>query len=110
MLPPSVPGRMRAGARDLTLSIMADSFSGSPATDLGRPLIDGTGLTGAFDFTLEWTPELNGPLPSDGTFRPDPTGLTFQEALRDQLGLKLESQKGNIEVFVVDHVERPSEN
>lgn len=110
MLPPSVPGRMRAGARDVTLSIMADSLSGSPATDLGRPLIDGTGLTGAFDFTLEWTPELSGPLPPDGTFRPDPTGLTFQEALRDQLGLKLESQKRNVEMFVVDHVERPSEN
>lgn len=110
MLPPSIPGRVRIGARNVTLSFFAQSMSASPLVDLGRPLIDGTGLTGTSDFTLEWTPELQGSPPADGTFRPDPTGPTFREALRDQLGLKLKSQKGTVESFVIDHVERPSEN
>lgn len=110
ILPPSAPGRIRFGARDVTLSFIADDLSGSAVANLGRPLIDGTGLTGTFDFTLECTPELNGPLPSDETFRPDPSGPTFREALQEQLGLKLESQKGTIEVFVIDHVEHPTGN
>ncbi len=110
VLPPGVPGRVRIGARNVTLRFFADSMSESPLADLGRPLIDGTGLTGTFDLTMEWAPELQVSLPPDGTFRPDPTGPTFQEALRDQLGLKLEPQKGTIEVFTVDHVELPTEN
>lgn len=110
LLPPSVPGRMRVGARNVTLSFFADSMSESPSADLGRPLIDRTGLTGPVDLTLEWTPALQRPLPPDESFRPDPTGPTFQEALRDQLGLRLESQKGTIGVFVIDHVEHPTEN
>lgn len=109
LLPPSSPGRMRVGARDVTMKDIADHFSES-AVDLGRPLVDGTGLTGTFDFTLEWTPELNGSLPPNETFRPDLSGPGFREALREQLGLKLESQKGTITVFVVDHVEHPTEN
>jgi uncharacterized protein (TIGR03435 family) len=110
MLPSSAPGRDRLGARDVTLSFIADAFSGSAVANLGSPVIDRTGLTGTFDFTLECTPELNGALPPDETFRPDQSGPTFREALQEQLGLKLESQKTNIEVFVIDHVERPSEN
>jgi uncharacterized protein (TIGR03435 family) len=67
---------------------------------LGASLVDPTGLTGRFDFTLEWTP--------DST--PDPSGPSFQQAVREQLGLKLESQKGSVEVIVVDHVEHLSDN
>jgi uncharacterized protein (TIGR03435 family) len=72
---------------------------------LERPVIDRTGLSGNFDFALEWAPEQAGPdLP------PDPAGPTFLEALKDQLGIKLESQKGPAEVIILDHVEHPSEN
>lgn len=109
LLPPSSPGRMRVGARDVTMKHIADFFSGS-AVDVGRPLVDGTGLTGTFDFTLEWTPELNGSLPPNETFRPDLSGPGFRQALREQLGLKLESRKDTITEFVVDHVEHPTEN
>jgi uncharacterized protein (TIGR03435 family) len=42
--------------------------------------------------------------------QPDPQGPTFLDAMRDQLGLKLESTKGPIQVLVIDHVEMPSEN
>jgi len=110
MLPPSAPGRDRLGARDVTLSFMADALSGSAVANLDRPVIDGTGLTGTFDFTLECTPELNGPQPPDDTFRSDPSRPTFREALQEQLGLELESQKGTIKMLVIDHVEHPAEN
>jgi uncharacterized protein (TIGR03435 family) len=87
---------------------MAASLSG--AAGLDRPLSDHTGLTGTFDFTLEWTPEMRGPLPPGADAQPEPSGPTFQESLRQQLGLKLESQKGPLDILVVDHVEHPSEN
>jgi uncharacterized protein (TIGR03435 family) len=73
-------------------------------------MTDQTGLSGTFDFTLEFTPELTGPLPPGATFQPDASGPTMEEALREQLGLKLESSKTTMEVQVLDHVERPSEN
>jgi bla regulator protein BlaR1 len=55
-------------------------------------------------------PEINGPLPAGSDFHPDPSGPTFEEALRDHLGIKLESEKSPLKVLVFDHVERPSEN
>ena len=59
---------------------------------------------------MEFTPQFNGPLPPGVNFQPDPSGPTFLEALKEQLGLKLESQTGPVDVIVVDHVEQPSEN
>jgi uncharacterized protein (TIGR03435 family) len=43
-------------------------------------------------------------------FTPDPSGPTFLEALKNQLGLKLDPAMGPVQVFVVDHIEQPSEN
>lgn len=70
----------------------------------GRPIEDKTGLTGKYDITLalDLSP---GP---DGA-RPDPTTVIIT-ALQEQLGLKLEPAKESVEVLVIDHVERPSEN
>jgi uncharacterized protein (TIGR03435 family) len=110
LLPPSAPGRYRIGARDVTLSFIADSLSGSATANLGHPVIDRTGLTGTFDFTMECTDEPSGPQAPDETSPPAPSGPTFREALQEQLGLKLESQRGTVEMFVVDHVEHPTEN
>ena len=78
-----------------------------------KPVVDKTGVTGEFDFTLKWMPDesqFNGmgfrvPVP-DGT-APLPGLFT---AIQEQLGLKLEPQKIPAEVLVIDHVERPSEN
>jgi len=106
MLPPSVPGRVRAGARNVTLPFIANALSG--VAMLERPIVDRTGLAGNFDFNLEWTPEIHGPI--DPNVEIDATGPTFEQALRDQLGLKVESQRGTVPVFVLDHVERPTEN
>ena len=81
---------------------------------LNKPVEDKTGLTGAFDFTLKWTPDesqfggmgFHVPPPADGASAL-PELFT---AIQDQLGLKLEPQKVSAEVLVIDHVERPSEN
>ncbi len=65
-----------------------------------RFVIDNTGLTGEYDFTLEWASDLT----ADSQ---DPLIFT---AIQEQLGLKLEPAKGPVEVIVIDHAERPSEN
>jgi uncharacterized protein (TIGR03435 family) len=49
-------------------------------------------------------------LPPSGDFQPDPSGPSLLGALKEHLGLKLESQKGPADVIVVDHIEHPSEN
>ena len=100
-MPPGAPGHQRFGARNVTMGFIANQLSAMG--QLERPVIDRTGLGGNFDFAVEWAPELPGA-------EPDPSGPTFLEALKDQLGIRLESQKGPAEVIVLDHVERPSEN
>ena len=97
----------RGGSRNTTLPLLASVLPG--LGDLGRPVVDQTGLNGRFDFMLEWAPESKGPAATNGV-PPDLEGPTFLEALHEQLGLKLESTKAPIQILVVDHVERPSEN
>ena len=72
---------------------------------LPKPVIDQTGLSGTFDFSLEWSPETDAPVP-----QPEQPGATFREALKQQLGLDLKSTKAAIEVLVIDHIEHPSAN
>jgi uncharacterized protein (TIGR03435 family) len=80
---------------------------------LDRPVIDQTGLTQFYDFKLEWTPELPPGLaarPDVAANLPPTNGPDIFTAVREQLGLKMESHKGPVEVMIIDHVERPSEN
>jgi len=81
------------------------------AGPLGRPVLDKTELAGKFDFTLKFTTERPGP---DDTLNGQPMpgfDLPFLfEAVQQQLGLKLESGKGPVEVIIIDHLERPSGN
>ncbi len=87
---------------------------------LGRPVVDRTGFTGTFDLRLDFTPdEAVAGLPrSAGTGNPesppaaaDATGPPpIFTAIQEQLGLKLESAKGPVEVLVIDHVERRFQN
>jgi uncharacterized protein (TIGR03435 family) len=77
---------------------------------LDRPVLDRTGISGTFDLSVERAPEVNGPAPPGVDVQPDAAGPTFQETLKQQLGLKLEPQKGLVDVIVLDHVERPTEN
>jgi len=102
---PSVPGRVRVGARNVTIQIIADQLPGI-ADDIDRPVYDRTGLIGTYDFSLEFSPDV----PPGTNFQPDPNGPTFLEALKDQLGLKLESQTGPVDEYLIDHIEEPSSN
>jgi uncharacterized protein (TIGR03435 family) len=88
---------------------------------MGRAIIDKTGFTGTFDLRLDFMPDqaLAGlpalPLRPPGGPEPPPAlvdsnGQSVFEALQDRLGLKLESGKGPVEVMVIDHVQKPSEN
>jgi uncharacterized protein (TIGR03435 family) len=78
---------------------------------LGRKVIDKTGLAGDYDMTLKWTPDdyQPPPLKPNGP-PPDPNSPSIFTAVQEQLGLKLESSKGPVEVIVVDSVQKPSEN
>jgi uncharacterized protein (TIGR03435 family) len=83
-----------------------------------RVVLDKTGLSGKYDINLEYTPDQGqfqappGPPPPGMPPLPpiDPNGPSLFTAIQEQLGLKLESQKGPVEIMVIDHVERPSEN
>ena len=124
-------GRFRMQANGQTMKGLADMLS----NQLGRPVIDETNLTGKYDFTLDYAPEegqMRGPMglmpppqhmdvpvggpgggPAGG---PAPaasgeTGPNLVTAVQEQLGLKLESKKGPLDLIVVDHVEKvPTEN
>jgi uncharacterized protein (TIGR03435 family) len=71
---------------------------------MGRPVLDQTGLTGPFDFTMEY--EMAPATPG----APLLAGPSLGAALQDQLGLKLETTKAPVEVLVIDHVEQPTPN
>ncbi|HEV3220064.1 MAG TPA: TIGR03435 family protein [Candidatus Acidoferrales bacterium] len=80
--------------------------------ELGRPVLDRTGLTGAYDFTLEWMPDMVQTPPPDAVSAdslPGIPGASIFTAVQ-QLGLKLEPGKSPLEVIVIDHVEKPSGN
>jgi bla regulator protein blaR1 len=82
-------------------------------TDLtGRPVRNQTGLAGQYDFRLSWTPDdaTPGAVGPRGSPAPDPTLASVFTALTEQLGLKLQSDKGPVDVYVIDHAEKASEN
>jgi uncharacterized protein (TIGR03435 family) len=79
-----------------------EKFAFCLSDTLGRAVVDKTGLTGKYGIDLKWTPD-------DLQDTPD-AGASIFTAIQEQLGLKLESTRGTVQTFVVDHVERPSEN
>jgi len=94
-----------------------ESFADWLSRQLGRVVIDKTDLKGEYDYALEWTPDpgQGGPesigLPPEAP-RPhvDTNGPSIFTAVQEQLGLRLVSQKGPVEIIVIDRVERPSAN
>lgn len=103
------------GAVGVRNSTMAEFAEFMQARILERPVVDQTGLTDRYDFTLEWRPEaaqlaaMAGPnapaLPPNVEDRPD-----LLTAMRQQLGLKVESGKAPVEVLVIEKVTKPTEN
>ena len=105
------PGRLQGMAASM------DILTQDLAQALSRSVIDKTGLTGRYDFTLQYTPELGqfqlrppGPPDDPGPPPPDPNGPSLFTALQEQLGLRLESTRGPVGVLVIDHAEKPDAN
>jgi len=89
----------------VSMAVLAANLSRS---ELHRKILDRTGLTGTFDVYLKWT--IDSPAgPASPGISDDPTGPSVFTALQE-LGLKLESAKGPVEVLVIDRVEKPSAN
>ncbi len=100
--------RNRISGERATIEMLA----GALANQLRRPVLDRTGLAGTFDFKLEWAPQADlSPKPNaDAPAAADASGPSIFTALEEQLGLRLESTRGPVDVLVIDRVERPSEN
>jgi len=78
---------------------------------LRRPVLDQTGLSGVYEFTLEWTPEVGQTGPDATPPAPaNPGAPSIFTAVQEQLGLKLDAAKAPVEVIAVDNAEKPSEN
>src|SRR5688572_11127900 len=96
------PGNMAVGGSPLTQ--VANSLS----MFAGRIVVDKTGLAGNYDFTLTWTPDQmpqrppGAPEPPGGVPPIDPNGPSLFTAVQEQLGLKLDSQRGPVAVLVID--------
>ena len=99
-------GLLRAGARNVSMGLMATLLTAIDGLD--RPLLDLTGQRGTFDFIIEFAPAENGPPPPGDA--PHATTPTFQQALHEQLGLKLAPQVGLVDALVIEHVEEPAAN
>ncbi len=100
---------VRWGARNLTVPAIAHAIYTFSNAD--KPVVEQTGLEGAFDFMVELTRlEFNGAGAAGPDAAPSPAGTAFVNAMREQFGLKLVATKAPVRIFVVDHVERPSEN
>ncbi len=109
-------GELKAGF--VSMALFADWLSGRPEIG-GRVVIDDTGLTGSYDFMLNWTPndvhigQSSGAGAGLGPANPPPpesSAPLFLTALQEQLGLKLKSRRARVDVLVIDHVDQPSPN
>ncbi len=91
-------GRGQFVCSDSSMDDLASMLSGA----MDRMVLDQTKLTGGYKFTLKWTP--------DESANPNPDLPGIFTAIQEQLGLKLVPAKGPVEMLIIDHVEKPSEN
>ena len=92
-----------------TIELLAEEL----AKRVGRDVLDKTGIEGRFDITLNWTPDdtlSSGFAGTAGSASAADAGPSIFTALQEQLGLKLESQKGAVQVLVIDSIDMPSAN
>ena len=99
-------GLMKGGGR--SLSDLAGALGNFI---VNRMVVDRTGFTGTYDFELSWTPDnLQSTSPDGQPAASTSDAPSIFTALQEQLGLKLESQRGSVEFLVIDSVQCPSEN
>lgn len=96
------------GARDYPIDLLAQYLP--TILQVNRPIVDQTGLRGTFDFTLQFTPEMNGSAAAAGEAQLNAQGPTPLEALKEQLGLMIKPDKAPMRILFIDHVEEPSPN
>lgn len=107
--------RMVAGPAITTskrAAVTMEQIAASLGDGVGRPVIDRTGLTGTFDAELTYVTE-NPPgpfFPPPSRPQPPPDGVSLRDAIRQQLGLDLRSERGPVEFLVIDSIERPTAN
>jgi uncharacterized protein (TIGR03435 family) len=101
-------GLFHIGGRNMTTATIASRLTGTDNMD--RPVLDETGLKGEYDFAYKFAPQNMGPQPPGATFQLDPAGPTLQEALKAQLGIKLEPKTAPVNVLIIDHIEEPIPN
>jgi uncharacterized protein (TIGR03435 family) len=94
-------GHMRIEGGDNTMTVLADQLS----QIVGRVVVDKTGIQGRYLLNLKWTPDGTAPQPDNPDAPP-----SIYTALQEQLGLKLEPQKGPVPVLSIDHADPPSDN
>ncbi|HTB14718.1 MAG TPA: TIGR03435 family protein [Bryobacteraceae bacterium] len=100
-------GRSKWGFHNMPMTLLANVLS----SWAGDTVVDQTGLTGNYDFTLEVQMESNGPGVREGREpAPDPAAPSVFTAVQEQIGLRLESRKGPVEMLVIDHIQRLSGN
>jgi uncharacterized protein (TIGR03435 family) len=123
---PAKSGNYRFGARNLDFTRIVSFL---PGFGLGRQVLDQTGLSGQYDFNLEWTPVRTAPIPAtimpaepdqpsapaqsdqpSAPAQPDPSLANFTRALDLQLGLKLIPQDAPMPVPILDHLDHPPDN
>jgi uncharacterized protein (TIGR03435 family) len=117
---PGGPGMMRMSPGSLEANGGTTDFLAHALSNMvGRTVVNKTGLTGNYDYMLNWTPDessmprmgpAGGGPPPQGDAPVDPNGPTLLTALEEQLGLKLQSEKGKVDVIVIDHIDLPTEN
>jgi uncharacterized protein (TIGR03435 family) len=119
--PPAPGERMPCGTRMFPGNLSAGSVTMANLTNalarlVSRTVVDRTGLAGAFDLDLQWTPDQmpqgrGDPPPGSPPLPPiDPNGPSIFTALQEQLGLKLESTRAPVDMLVIDRVEHPTED
>ena len=99
-----LPGHLLASA------VMLSQFAGALSFNVGREVVDRTGLSGPYDIDLQWTPDqgFSGPDTGAGLPPPPSDAPSIFTALQQQLGLRLQSAKAPVDVVVIDHVDRPT--
>jgi uncharacterized protein (TIGR03435 family) len=106
---PPCPTDMRCWHNYGSMGLVADILSGF--SEIGRPVLDRTGLEGGYYLDLQYAPQRLTATPgTDEASPPGPAGPSIFTALEKQLGLKLKPTKGPVESIVIEHIERPTEN